>query len=205
MHYTFHMFLHFFFPPRKSESLVYTLRLSDLEKLIPSQLPHHSQRRLPYQHPSVRALVWELKYHQNPHALALAAEVLREALLDIASELLAAPLLIPLPMHPARKKARGYNQTELLCKATAATLGESVIYTQDALLRTRETTPQQSLSKYQRQTNVAHSMKAEAEIVRSRVCIVVDDVTTTGATLKEAKRALLAAGAAHVIMLALAE
>lgn len=202
MRHVFNILLNFLFPPRKSEALVQTLTIEQLNQLLYKSTL--GERILPYQHASVRALVWELKYYKNPRAILLTSTVLSETLLNIASELLVRPLLIPLPMHIRRRKQRGHNQTELLCRATSEMLKGSVLYTPKAMSRTRETVPQQSLSKYKRLYNVCDSMKADSSVVLGHVCIVVDDVMTTGATLKEAKRALLEAGAAKVISLAFA-
>ncbi len=78
-------------------------------------------------------------------------------------------------------------------------------YSPKALSRTRATPEQQKLDRAKRLKNVQGSMEADPQVVKGRVCVVVDDVTTTGATLREAKRALLLAGAARVHTLALAQ
>jgi predicted amidophosphoribosyltransferase len=175
--------------------------------------------------------VWELKYHANPRAAMLAGELLSEELLAIASEELGRPLLIPVPMHIARRRERGHNQTEVLCEAALKALGgagnlyEKTVwlrrsrpedffsgkfpapyeYAPLALKRIKLTQEQQKLGRSQRLRNVAGSMEADPQAVRGRACVVVDDVTTTGATLAEAKRALKAAGAAKVYTVALAQ
>ena len=187
-------------PPRKSERLVRALTLDQL-----SMLAHKERGTLPYHDPRVTALVWEVKYRANKHALSLAGQFLAEQWLGIASEELGAPLLIPVPMHTARRAARGHNQTELLCQALLTELDEPVEYLPHALMRTRETRPQQGLERHKRLINVADSMQAATTLVAGRVCVVVDDVTTTGATLEEARRALRNAGARRVHFLTLAE
>lgn len=77
-------------------------------------------------------------------------------------------------------------------------------YRKDALERVRHTGQQQGLDKHLRLNNVRGTIKAQAEAVRGRVCIVVDDVSTTGATFTEATRALTLAGATRVECVALA-
>lgn len=185
-------------PPRGTQRLSDALTLDDLLTL-------QTASGLPYSHESVRALVWELKYYANTRAAALAGELLAEELLAIASEELGKPLLIPVPMHKRRLRERGHNQTEVLCKSALSHLGGSLDYAPIALARTRATPEQQKLSRQERLTNLKHSMEADPTTVKGRVCVVVDDVTTTGATLAEAKRALLAAGAAKVHTVALAQ
>lgn len=175
------------------------LSLEDLQVLA-----HHDG--LPYHDSRVTALVWELKYRAHPRAVALAGAYLSEELLGIASEELGKPLLIPIPMHAERKKERGHNQTELICEAALKYIDSAYEYPPEVLMRLKNTAPQQTLARNKRLHNVKNSMKvALPEQVRGRVCVVVDDVMTTGATLEEAKRALLKAGARHVHTLALAK
>ena len=183
-------------PPRRTELLVRELSLDELRRL-------GGEEPLPYHDPRVTALVWELKYYGTRRAAALAGEYLSEVLLAIAAEELGAPLLVPVPMHAARRRERGHNQTELLCEAALKSL--PLEYAPKTLIRTINTKTQQGLPRAERLKNVKNSMRVfDTEIVRGRVCIVVDDVTTTSATLAEAKRALRAAGARAVHTVALA-
>ena len=225
-------------PPRTTETAVERLTLEDLHSLRGASADFRSfSGVVPYAHEEVRALVWELKYHANKRAAALAGKILAEELLAIASEELGRPLLVPVPMHSARRRQRGHNQTELLCVAALGFLAtedssEKIVwparaftarrgrpddlfselsskaydYAPHALKRTKLTPEQQKLDRATRLKNVAGSMQVEnPELVEGRVCVVVDDVTTTGATLAEAKRALVAAGARRVHTLALAQ
>ncbi len=194
-------FLDMVLPPRTSERLVRSLTLEDLLAIRPA-----ASGALPYHDPLVRALVWEIKYYANAHALALCGELLAERILEAASESLGTPLLVPIPMHTKRRKERGHNQTELLCKAALrANPLLPVAYVPTLLARTVHTTPQQGLPEYMRRRNVRHSMSTtNTALVHNRVCIVLDDVATTGATLAEAARALAGAGAREVILLTLA-
>lgn len=195
--------LDFIAPPRQTQALVRTVSLKTLQTLA---LRGTQKGILPYHDERVRALVWEVKYYANKKAVALAAEILHENLLSIAAEHVGTPLLIPVPMHTARKRARGHNQAETICKATLPLLAGSFDYTPCVLVRTTQTHSQQGLERQQRLTNVRHSMEVlEPEKVRGRVCIVVDDVCTTGATFVEAARALNAAGARYIDCIALAQ
>ena len=184
-------------PPRATERVVRNLTLEELRALA-------GEEALAYHDPRVTALVWELKYYATRQSASLAGEYLSEHLLAAASEELGTPLLIPVPMHPARRRARGHNQTETLCKAALPFLGSAVEYAPKALSRIIDTPTQQGLPRAEREHNVRDSMRADENIVAGRACIVVDDVTTTGATLKEATRALRAAGARVVHTIALA-
>jgi ComF family protein len=194
----FYSIINAIIPPRAREAAVLGLSLDDLEAL-------RHRGGLPYHDPRVTSLVWELKYRAHPRAVALAGAFLSEELMDIAGEELGKSLLIPVPMHPERRRERGHNQTELLCEAALAHLRGSYEYAPNALERTARTAPQQTLARSKRLNNVRDSMRAgDPARVRGRACVVVDDVATTGATLKEAERALMRAGARKVYTLALA-
>jgi ComF family protein len=186
-------------PPRRTERLARALNQERLEALA------QQDGALPYHDEHIRALVWEIKYRKNAEALALAGAFLAERALALGEESLSKPVLVPVPMHASRRKARGYNQTELLCVAIMNASPESFAYAPRALVRARNTIPQQGLPKYRRVKNVLGSMEAHhAQDIGGKTCIVVDDVSTTGATASETKRALLEAGAREVHILALA-
>ena len=189
-------------PPRLTERSVRTLSHEQLMNI----LSHDERGLLPYREEVVRALVWELKYHANAKAAALAGEMLSQELLGIAGDELGMPLLIPVPMHAARRRERGYKQTELLCEAALEKLTGAVFeYIPHAIERIRSTPMQQGLPKHVRLKNVKDSMHVtNPAAVLGRVCVVVDDVSTTGATLTEAARALRVAGARRVHSVALA-
>ncbi len=183
-------------PPRRTELLVRSLTLRELRRLDEEILPYHD--------PRVTALVWELKYYGSGRSAELAGRYLGEQLLALAAEELGRPLLVPIPMHPVRRRERGHNQTESLCRALLPYTGGALEYAPQALRRIAHTPTQQGLPKAERMRNVQDCMQAESAMVTGRVCIVVDDVTTTGATLAEAKRALREAGARVVHCVALA-
>lgn len=186
------------FPPRRTESAVRGLSIEDLFSMATPGGP------LPYRDKRVTALVWELKYRGNARAAALAGEFLADQLLSQAGEELGVPLIIPMPMHRARRRERGFNQTELLCEAAVRFAKDSFHYA-PVLERVRNTAPQQSLARNKRLINLKNSMHVkDPALVRGRVCIVVDDVSTTGASFAEAKRALIHAHARAVHFVPLA-
>ncbi len=102
-------------------------------------------------------------------------------------------LITATPLHDARRKSRGYNQAEML----AAPLAQAarVPFRADAIRRIRDTRAQVGLGMRDRQINVAGAFKAEPRLVAGQAVVIVDDVYTTGATLRECASALLEAGA----------
>ena len=105
-----------------------------------------------------------------------------------------ATLVVPAPMHPRRERHRGYNQAELLSREVARHL---VCAHARALKKVRNTRQQARLDHAARAENLQGSV-AVCEDVRGRTVVLVDDVYTTGATMRVCAEALLAAGAALV-------
>lgn len=147
---------------------------------------------------------------------------LREALLALkfgGRRLLAAPLadllveqcgpaldagvaaLVPVPLDPARARARGFNQAELIARRVGRRRGLPV--RPRWLARARATRPQSELSAAERRANVRDAFVAGAA-ARGRHVVVVDDVLTTGATVAACAGALRAAGAWRVGVLTVA-
>jgi ComF family protein len=106
------------------------------------------------------------------------------------------------PLHPSRRKQRGFNQTEKLAEALARELLVSVVF---ALQRTRKTTPQVRLDAEERQANVLGAFAlAPGSRVNGMRLLLVDDVITTGATLGACAEVLHAAGASSVSVVTVA-
>lgn len=151
---------------------------------------------------TLRLLVHELKYRGRRRL----AEHLAERLLarpECARVLTSEALLVPVPLHPRRLAARGYNQAELVARALAAQAHLEVAPA--ALVRRWETGSQTGLTAAQRRANVAGAFAVRARgRVAGRVVVLVDDVVTTGATAYACAAVLRAAGARDVRLVTLA-
>lgn len=116
-----------------------------------------------------------------------------------------ADVIVPVPLHFSRLLRRRYNQAALIAAALSKAAGKA--YMPDGLLRQRATPTQGRLNYKERKKNVRQAFvvnpKQAASLAGKKV-LLVDDVYTTGATVKECTRALLAAGVAEVSVLAVA-
>ncbi|MXZ20931.1 MAG: ComF family protein [Caldilineaceae bacterium SB0665_bin_25] len=110
--------------------------------------------------------------------------------------------IVPVPLHRDRLLERGYNQAALL--ATGLTVGSCTPVLESAIERFRATKSQVGLTALERADNVVGKFKANPRLVTGRRLLLVDDVFTTGATMRECAVALRRAGAIAVYGLALA-
>lgn len=153
----------------------------------------------------LRELVHRMKYHRRWGLCAdLADRLLARS--DIRDLLVSADVVVPVPLHWRRSVSRGFNQAELLADQLTRHTNRYVV---DALRRRRSTpsqTSQGSLSARIRNVRDAFELHRPLTVAGKRV-LLVDDVMTTGATLREAARALLPAGPVCIdaIVLAIAD
>ena len=112
-------------------------------------------------------------------------------------------LLTWAPVSRARKRSRGYDQSELLCREIGKRLGMEPVRT---LRKTRNPPAQSALpDPAQRRANVSGAYTPERpERFAGKRILIIDDIVTTGATLSECSRTLLLAGASDVVYAALA-
>ncbi len=109
-------------------------------------------------------------------------------------------LIVPVPMHPLRQLARGYNQSEKLSRALSRRLG---VRSYEALKCARNVKSQVGLSTLERRKNLRGAFSAVSSVKGERI-LLVDDVRTTGSTVSECARTLLAAGCEFVTVLTFA-
>jgi ComF family protein len=162
-----------------------------------------------YRDELIRHMVWRMKYKNDTHTVELFAQTLADYLIDALGELalfenVTDPLLVAIPLSRKRRQERGYNQVERLVRSMARynqAVGAPALR---ALTKKFHTKPQTKLKRRERLVNIAGSFKAREDIVNRRDIILIDDVITTGTTMREAKRTLKQAGARHVVCIGIA-
>lgn len=148
-------------------------------------------------------LVREIKYHDGRYLRPDLVAVMRRTA-GLAAYL-DGTVLVPVPLHPARERERGFNQSRWLaeCFAEAAMSNPPVC---DLLRRTLWTGSQTRLSRAERGKNVskAFALAPGVALDLGQTYVIIDDVFTTGSTLNECARVLHAAGATRLKVLTLA-
>jgi len=179
-------------PTSFNEECAHPLLLSGLRPNILSRIRALGKYIAPY-----KGLVHNFKY-QNKKKLA---RVLGLGLANVISSdpiLSRADYIVPIPLHSARLRERGFNQSLLLAREVAFSSG---IALKDCLHRRKSTRSQTELDYSQRMENISNAFQFKSKldfILKDRRVILVDDVITTGATLTEAAKILIENGASEV-------
>lgn len=139
------------------------------------------------------------KYDARPDLARPLGDLLRAAVRAAAPRV---DLVVPVPLHPGRLVERGYNQAALLGAPVAREL--HVPLAARALVRVRATAPQARLGRGARADNLEAAFRPSSAAISGARVLLVDDVTTTGATLAACAAALRAGGAREVVSCALA-
>ncbi|MFA5791784.1 MAG: phosphoribosyltransferase family protein [Candidatus Paceibacterota bacterium] len=182
-----------------------------------------------YRDTNIKKLLWFLKYKGKKRLAKVFAEIIYDKILEELSELsimenFRKPILIPIPLSRKRYKERGYNQAELICEEiiklnnlrdsvdvnniysnTHFSHGVNMKLENNILIKIKETEHQALIKdRRTRLRNLSGSFAIEnqeknKEKIKNKNIILIDDITTTGATLNEAKKVLKQAGARKVI------
>ncbi|NQV92931.1 ComF family protein [Candidatus Kaiserbacteria bacterium] len=152
-----------------------------------------------YKDPLIKQMVWLLKYKKSIHVAHLFALTLYDYLIEeLSDETVFSEgtqyVIVPIPLSKKRERERGYNQMKLITNELQKLGGLSV--STQMLIKKRHTYPQTSLRKKE---DRVHNIKGVFEVrntlnLSHTHVILIDDVLTTGSTLKEASRVLKDAG-----------
>lgn len=153
-----------------------------------------------YQPPLDEAII-QMKFHGVTKLADLfaarLAEMYGESIREIRPD-----FLVPIPLHPLREDSRGFNQSALLAAALGGMLEIAVDET--LLHRRLRRKPQSKLDHTRRMANIKGVFRADEALCRGVSVILVDDIVTTGATVFEARRALVEAGSRVPAVVAIA-
>lgn len=148
----------------------------------------------------LRDIVLNLKYNDQPELVRYLGPLV-DAAVSASGFVDEIDMYVPVPLHWRRRLWRGFNQSKLLCEQI--TVSGKVVNSD--MIRIRYTSRQWHLSRSDRRKNVAgaFTVRADHKFSDKTVCIV-DDITTSGATLNECARTLKQAGAKKVYALVVA-
>ena len=150
----------------------------------------------------IEDLIHHMKYQRGMKLARLLGRLMGEAVNSLLV-LNADAVLLPVPLHKTRRRERGYNQSELLSDGFREIV--QMDYQKNILARKKNTSTQTKLDAEARQRNVHEAFRVNRlPAVQGRTVLVLDDVSTTGATLNSCARCLKEAGAKNVIGLTLA-
>lgn len=142
---------------------------------------------------SLKEAVHKLKYRNQLTLAKPLGQILGKSVVE--AESFAPDLIIPVPLHPNRLRQRGYNQALEVARPIAQQLAVPLVTT--LLQRSRNTPQQQGLSAIERRSNLRNAFTLSSEAQALRI-LLVDDVMTTGETVRECCRTLLSGGVNEV-------
>ncbi len=149
-----------------------------------------------FRDPLITRAIHAIKYYHRKDLIAPLTNELSRELVTVYGEKLATYVLVPIPMPTMRKYMRGYNQAEEIAKELSKQL--LIPVRNDILVRTRNPKRQAQIhTRNERLQNQKNSFAVRDNVSGSNI-ILIDDVATTGATIEEARRILLAMGAHSV-------
>ena len=146
--------------------------------------------------PPLDRLLPRFKFRRDLAAGRLLARLMSAALAPVMRDWPAPAMLLPVPLHRARLRQRGYDQALELARPLASMLGLPL--QAGALVRTRHTDPQSTLGADARRANLRGAFRVASSVALPAHVVLVDDVMTTGATLHAAATALRRAGVERV-------
>lgn len=201
MYHSLEYLIDFIFPPSLEARVVRALTNEDCALFYRKSGADGVVALTDFSNYHVRALIHEAKFHASVHAQRLLAGILDTYIKEHST--VQSALWIPIPLSPLRIRTRGYNQVAEILRYTAHDTTPLTVL-DHVLVRIRDTVPQTILARNERIVNMRNAFSGKnPELIFGKDLVILDDVTTTGATLHAAKAALLPHGPASITLIAL--
>ena len=194
--------LQFIFPLSDDEQRIKGITAEQFAEKLNVSLRNEVIGLAAFKDAEVRAALHLVKFHRHSHAITLTGALLATWL---RTQACAGAVIIPIPLSARREKERGFNQVALIATEAIAALPQYSVAT-NILARQRHTKPQTSLPRAERLKNLtgAFTSKPGVQTLAGQHIILLDDVSTTGATLQAAKATLLPLSPASLTAVAIA-
>lgn len=202
MRHFFNLIIDFLFPPSAEALQLRAISPENVNReLPPAPAPSHPfiTSLFAYKSPLVSELIWSIKYKKDRHAIELGGYALHEKL-----KLRGKAILIGIPISKKRRKERGYNQTELLINEIVRLDKEEKFEKRFDILSKPKHIERQTLKNRKERIESMDGIFQAKLVQLNFPIILIDDVTTTGSTIKEARDTLLRAGYENISALTLA-
>ena len=201
--------LNFLLPPSETEKRIGKITEAELVgKLSPSRIQGvpFAENLFKYRDRDIKDLIWALKYYRKNDVAKLFGDFMYEHILGSIGENMyltdwSSPILIPIPISSKRKRERGFNQAESIAIEILKCDSENAFSILCDVLQRKsgESHQAHTHSKQERRKNMKDSFYINnIEKIKNKNIILIDDVITTGATVSEARKVLLRAGAKKI-------
>lgn len=167
-----------------------------------ARLPYAFMRSLYRYEPPLREMIHAFKFEGM---INIGEELGKRMATWVAtlSDFETAEVIVPVPLHPMRRIERGFNQSRILARRVSEKTGIPLL--RRGIVRTRNTPPQSKLAHEERLRSLKGAFDVPRQaMVSKKTVLLIDDVSTTEATVRECARTLRRSGAARVIVLTLA-
>lgn len=176
-----------------------------------NDLPENIYALFEYRNKIIKKILTDAKYRHKFSVLNIFGKYLSDAILDITNEYTELNnyrkiYLIPVPISKKHFKQRGFNQAEVIAKSVMSYCPIKLTLSTDIIKKVVETQSQASIkSRNERLLNPKNTFRVvQGQNLENSLCIIVDDITTTGGTINEIKRVLLENGAKRVVGITIA-